>query len=218
MAAAAIAAASLAVAPGAQAQALGPHDVIIEAVYPTAIAGLEDLVFDVTVGSAPEEDLVVPVTLSPGILSAIEQRLIVLILEGFTTTRLAVSTRILMDGATTGDVTATVGDGEGHAVGEPSTATVRLHVGGGVVAAKVGFSAPVYRLDESVGTTTDQIRLTVRTNPGSPAPRSLTVPVWTRGDTATSVDDYSSLSDTITFSFGTGQSDQICEILDRFTP
>ena len=199
MAALAIAAASLAVAPGAQAQELGPDDVIIEAVYPTTIAGLEDLVFDVTRGSAPEEDLVVLVTLSSGILSALERTLPVLILANSTTTRLAVSTRILMDGATTGDVTATVGDGDDHDVGEPSTATVRLHVGGGVVAAKVGFSAPVYRLDESVGTTTDQIRLTVRTVPGTPVPRRLTVPVWTRGDTATSVDDYGNLSDTVTF-------------------
>ncbi len=167
MAALAIAASSLSAAPAAQAQELGPDDVIIEAVYPTAIAGLEDLVFDVTAGSAREEDLAVLVTLSSGILSALETTVPVLILAGSTTTRLAVSTRILMDGATTGDVTATVGDGDDHDVGEPSTATVRLHVGG-VVAVKVGFSAPVYRLDESVGTTTDQVRLTATTNPGTP--------------------------------------------------
>lgn len=183
--------------PPSEGQELTSDDVIIEAVYPTAIAGLEDLVFDVTLGSVAEEDLQVPVTLSPGILSAVEQRLVVLILEGSTTTRLLVSTRMVMEGATTGDVTATVGDGDGHDVGEPSTATVRLHVGGGIV--KVGFSAPVYRLDESVGTTTDQIRLTARTIPGAPVPRSLTVPVWTRDDTATSVDDYSGPSGTITF-------------------
>ena len=199
MAVLAMAASSFAAAPAAQAQELGPDDVNIVAVYPTAIAGLEDLVFDVTVGSAPEQDLVVPVTLSPGILSALERTLPVLILAGSTTTRLAVSTRILMDGATTGDVTATVGDGDDHDVGEPSTATVRVHVGGAAVAARVGFSAPVYRLDESVGTTTDQIRLTVRTVPGSPVPRGLTVRVWTGGGTATSVDDYSSLSGTVTF-------------------
>ena len=199
MAALAIAASSLSAAPAAQAQELGPDDVIIEAVYPTAIAGLEDLVFDVTAGSAREEDLAVLVTLSSGILSALETTVPVLILAGSTTTRLAVSTRILMDGATTGDVTATVGDGDDHDVGEPSTATVRLHVGG-VVAVKVGFSAPVYRLDESVGTTTDQVRLTATTNPGTPVPRSLTVPVWTRGDTATSVDDYSDPPGTVTFS------------------
>ena len=199
VAALAIAAASLAVAPGAQAQELGPDDVIIETVYPTTIAGLEDLVFDVTRGSAPEEDLVVLVTLSSGILSALEQTLPVLIPANSRTTRLAVSTRILMDGATTGDVTATVGDGDDHDVGEPSTATVRVYVGGGVVAVQVGFSAPVYRLDESVGTTTDQIRLTATTKPGSPVPRSLTVPVWTRDDTATSGDDYSGLSGTVTF-------------------
>ena len=40
VAALAIAAASLAVAPGAQAQELGPDDVIIETVYPTTIACL----------------------------------------------------------------------------------------------------------------------------------------------------------------------------------
>ena len=198
VAALAIAAASLAVAPGAQAQEPDPDDVIIEAVYPTAIAGLEDLVFDVTRGSASDEDLLVQVTLSPGVLSAVEQRLPVLIGAGSTTTRLLVSTRLVMEGATTGDVTATVVDGDDHDVGEPSTATVRLHVGGGGTVT-VGFSAPVYRLDESVGTTTDQVRLTARTSPGAPVPRSLTVPVWTRADTAISVDDYSGLSGTITF-------------------
>ena len=59
------------------------------------------------------------------------------------------------------------------------------------MAASVGFSAPAYTLDESVGTTTDQIRLTVRTNPDTPVPRDLTVPVRTRDGTAASGDDYS---------------------------
>ena len=199
MAVLAIAASSFAAAPAALAQEVGPDDVIIEAVYPTAIAGLEDLVFDVTRGSAPTEDLLVLVTLSPGILSAIEQTLPVLILANSTGTRLSVSTRIFIESAPTGDVTATVVDGDDYDVGDPSTATVRVFVGEGAVAAKVGFSAPGYTLNESVGTTTDQIRLTVRTNPGTPVPRHLTVPVWTRDGTAASVDDYSELSGTITF-------------------
>ena len=194
-----VAVSGLAITSNAQAQEAGLNDVTIEAVYPTAIGGLEDLVFDVTIGSAPDEDLLVLVTLSSGILSALERTVPVLILEGSTTTRLSLSTRILMQGATTGDVTATVVDGDHHDVGDPSTATVRVFVGETAVDAKVGFDAPVYRLDESVGTTTDQIRLTVRTVPGTPVPRNLTVPVWTRGDTATSGDDYSNLSGTVTF-------------------
>ena len=139
-------------------------------------------------------------TLSAGILSAIEQTVPVVILAGTTATRLSLSTTdLLKQGATTGDIIATVGDGDDHDVGDPSTATVRVFVGEAAVAAKVGFSAAAYTLDESVGTTTDQIRLTVRTNPDTPVPRSLTVPVWTRDDTATSGDDYSELSDTIRF-------------------
>ena len=182
----------------AQAQEPGPE---IEAVYPTAIAGVEDVLFDVTVGSAPEADSVVPVTVSAGILSETEQVVPVVIVAGTTTTRLPLSTQDLIQGATTGDVTATIGDGDSNdnTVGDPSTATVRVYVGGPAVAAKVGFSAPAYTLDESAGTTTDQIRLTVRTDPGTPVPRDLTVPVWTRGGTATSGDDYAELSGTATF-------------------
>lgn len=173
--------------------------VTIEAVYPTTIAGSEDLVFDVTASSAPNEDLLVSLTLSPGILSGIEQTVPVLIRAGSTTTRLSLSTMIHLPDATTGDVTATLGDGDDHDVGDPSTATVRVFVGEVAVDAKVGFSAPAYTLDESVGTTADQIRLTVRTVPGTPVPRRLSVPVWTRDGTAASGDDYSGVSGTATF-------------------
>lgn len=173
--------------------------ITIEAVYPTAIVGSEDLVFDVTASSAPNEDLVVSMTLSPGILSAVEQTVPVLIQADTTTIRLLLSTRTFLPDATTGDVIATLSDGDDHDVGEPSTASVRVFVGDAAVVAKVGFSAPAYTLDESVGTTTDQIRLTVRTVPDTPVPRRLTVPVWTRDDTATSGDDYAELSDTVTF-------------------
>ena len=193
-----VAVSGLAVTSDAHAQDAVPQ-VTIEAVYPTTVAGSEDLVFDVTASSAPDEDLLVSVTLSPGILSGIERTYPVLILAGSMNTRLSLSTTIHLPDATTGDVTATLVDGDAHDVGDPSTATVRMFVGDAAVAATVGFSAPAYTLAESVGTTTDQIRLTVRTNPDTPVPRSLTVPVRTRDGTAASGDDYSSLSGTATF-------------------
>ena len=178
-------------------QELGPLDVTIEAVYPTAVGGVDDLVFELIRPSISEDDLEVPVTLSSGILASSELSQTVTIPARETTARLSVSTRNLVDSASTGDVVATVGDGEMHDVGDPSTATVRVFLGGGIV--KIGLDAGAYRLDESVGTTTNQIRLRAATTPGVPAPRNLVVPIWTRDDTATSSDDYAELSEMVTF-------------------
>ena len=178
-------------------QELDPLEVTIEAVHPTAVGGVDDLVFELIRSSTSEGDLEVPVTLSSGILASSELSHTVTIPAQATTAELSVSTENVVDGASTGDVIATVGDGDMHDVGHPSTAAVRLYLGGGIV--KVGLDAGAYRLDESVGTTTNEIRLKATTIPGVPAPRDLAVPIWTRGDTATSSDDYAELSETVTF-------------------
>ena len=179
------------------AQALGPLDVTIEAVYPTAVGGVDDLVFELVRLSTSDDDLEVPVTLSSGILASSELSHTVTFPAQETTAELSVSTENVVEGASTGDVIATVGDGDMHNVGHPSTATVRLYLGGGIV--KVGLDAGSYRLDESVGTTTNEIRLRAATIPGVPAPRNLVVPIWTRDGTATSSDDYAELSEMVTF-------------------
>ena len=178
-------------------QELRPLDVTIEAVYPTAVGGVDDLVFELILSSTSDDDLEVPVTLSSGILASSELSHTITIPARETTARLSVSTRNSVDSASTGDVVATVGDGDMHNVGHPSTATVRLYLGGGIV--KVGLDAGAYRLDESVGTTTNEIRLQAATIPGVPAPRNLVVPIWTRDDTAKSSDDYAELSEMVTF-------------------
>ena len=178
-------------------QALGPLDVTIEAAHPTAVRGVDDLVFELIRLSTSDDDLEVPVTLSSGILASRELSHTVTFPAQETTAELSVSTENVVEGASTGDVIATVGDGDMHNVGHPSTATVRLYLGGGIV--KVGLDAGAYRLDESVGTTTNEIRLRAATIPGVPAPRNLVVPIWTRDGTATSSDDYAELSEMVTF-------------------
>ena len=172
-------------------------DVTIAARHSTALQGIDDLVFTVTRTVAAGYDLDVPVTLSSGIIDAGRLSHTVTVAANETSAELAVDTQNLDPAAATGDVTATVGDGVLHDVGDPSSAVVQVHVGGGIVT--VGFGAATYRLDESVGTTTTQISLAGSTNPGVPAPRDLRVAIWTVDDTATSGDDYIELSTTVVF-------------------
>ena len=81
-------------------------------------------------------------TLSSGILASGELSHTVTFPAQETTAELSVSTENVVEGASTGDVIATVGDGDMHNVGHPSTATVRLYLGAGIV--KVGFDAGAY--------------------------------------------------------------------------
>lgn len=105
-----------------------------------------------------------------------------------------IHTRTLDPNAATGDVTATIGDGEGYDVGDPSSATARVHVGETLVT--VRLDAVSYTLDEGVGTTTDQIKLIVQTAPGVPIPiRRFPVSVRSGRDTAMSPNDYAPVSE-----------------------
>ena len=180
--------------PPSEDQELDSTDVTIGARHHTALQGIDDMVFIVTRSSASENDLDVPVTLSPGIID--EDRLSYTVTIGANETRavLRVGTTTLDPNAATGDVTATVGDGDGYEVGDPSAATVRLHVGETLVT--VRFSAASYALGEDVGTTTDQIKLIVQTAPGVPIPVSrIPVSINSGADTAMSPDDFAVLSE-----------------------
>ena len=180
------------------AQELGPLDVTIAAAHPTALQGIDNLVFTVTRSSATEEELEVPVTLSPGIIAADRLSHTVTIPANETSAELTVRTETLDPAATTGDVTATVGDGESHDVGDPSSVTVRVYVGTKLVT--VRFNAVSYMLAEGGGGSSGRLVLLARTEPGVPAPTgTFQIAVTTQAGTASSPDDYGALSSMLSF-------------------
>ena len=184
----AVAATAFGVARNAEAQGSDPppeHSgaVTIEAQHPTALEAIDDLVFTVTRAVAADYDLVVPVTLSSGIIDSARLSHTVTIPADNNSAVLRVRTGSLDPAAVTGDVIATVGDGDLHDVGDPASASVGVHVGETLVT--VRFSAESYTLAESIGTTTDEIILVAETVPGVPAPAgSVGVLVSTEGGTA----------------------------------
>ena len=173
-------------------------DATIAAAHPTALQGIDNLVFTVTRSSATEEELEVPVTLSPGIVAADRLSHTVTIPANETSAELTVRTGTLDPAAATGDVTATVGGGESHDVGDPSSATVRVYVGTKLVT--VRFNAESYMLAEGGGAATGEIVLLARTEPGVPAPTgTFQIAVTTQAGTAVSPDDYGALSSMLSF-------------------
>ena len=173
-------------------------DVTIAAAHPTALQGIDNLVFTVTRSSASEEELEVPVTLSPGIVAADRLSHTVTIPANETSAELTVRTETLDPAAATGDVTATVGGGESHDVGDPSSVTVRVYVGTKLVT--VRFNAESYMLAEGGGAATGEIVLLARTEPGVPAPTgTFQIAVTTQAGTASSPDDYGALSSMLSF-------------------
>ena len=172
--------------------------VSIDAVHPTALQGIDDLVFTVTRAVSLDSDLDVPVTLSSGIIDTDRLSHTVTIGANETSAELRVHTRTLDPDAATGDVIATVDDGEQHDVPDPPTASVRVYVGGPLVT--VRLNAGSYTVDEAVGTTGELIRLVARTEPDIPAPiGSFGAALSTRGGTAASPSDYGVLSQEVTF-------------------
>lgn len=143
-------------------------DVTIAADHATALGGIDDLAFTVTREVAADYDLDVPVTLSAGIIAADQLAHTVTVAAGSVSADLIVSTDSLDPGAVTGDVTATVGDGLLYDVGDPATATVRVHLGESMLTVRLDRSS--YTLAEGVGTTTGEIGLVARTEPNIPPP------------------------------------------------
>ena len=160
----------------------------IAARYPTVLEGIDPLVYDVTRSGAVVESLDVSVTLSSGIVSERKLSRTVRIPAGETTGAFSAPTDDLASGAATGDVTATVGDGSGYDVGDPSSASVRLRVGDPLVT--VRFSAESYSVAESVGVASD-VKLVARTAPNVPAPNNaIPAAVGIQAGTATAPEDY----------------------------
>ena len=143
-------------------------EVTITAEHATALAGIDDLAFTVTRQVSAGYDLDVPVTLSAGIIPADGLARTATIDAGSVSTDLIISTSSLDPDAATGDVTATVGDGLLHDVGDPATATVRVHLGESMLT--VRLDRGTYSLDEGAGTTTGEIGLIARTEPNVPPP------------------------------------------------
>ena len=172
--------------------------VSIDAVHPTALQGIDDLVFTVTRTVSLDSDLDVPVTLSSGIIDTDRLSHTVTIGANETSAELRVHTSTLDPAAATGDVIATVDDGEQNDVPDPATASVRVYVGGPLVT--VRLDAASYTVGEDVGTTGELIRLVARTEPDIPAPiGSFGAALSTRGGTAASPSDYGVLSQEVTF-------------------
>ena len=120
--------------------------VAIDAVYSTALQGIDDLVFTVTRAVSLDSDLDLPVTLSSGIIDSDRLSHTVTIGANETSAELRVHTRTLDPAAATGDVIATVDDGEQYDVPDPPTASVRVYVGRPLVT--VRLNAVSYTVDE----------------------------------------------------------------------
>ena len=179
------------------AQSTGRHsgEVTITAERAEILQGIDDLVFTVTREFATGDDLDVTVTLSRGILPFSRLRHTVTIPANDTSATLTVSTFQRLPGAVTGDITATVADGPDHDVGDPSTASTRVHVGRGLVT--LSFSGSSMRVDESVGSSRDEVRLIARTSPNVPPPwNGFSVSVFTGERTAKREVDYRGFSRT----------------------
>ena len=143
-------------------------DVTIAATHATALGGIDEVAFTVTRQVGADYDLDVPVTLSAGIIAADELSHTVTIGAGSASADLFLSTSSPDPDAVTGDVTATVGDGLLHDVGDPSAASVRVYVDEPLLT--VRLDRGYYTVDESVGRTTDEIGLIARTEPNVPPP------------------------------------------------
>ena len=170
--------------------------VSIAAEHPTALQGIDDLVFTVTRAVDVDSDLEVPVTLSSGIIDANRLSYTVTIPANKTSAELRVHTRTLDPAAATGDVTATVDDGEQQNVPDPPAASVRVYAGETLVT--VRLNAGAYTLEESVGPTTDEISVIAETAAGVPAPNSnFGVTVSTDHGTAVTPRDFLPLSEEV---------------------
>ena len=164
-------------------------DVTIAAKHDTALGGIDQVTLTVTRQVAADYDLDVPVTLSAGIIPADELSHSVTIDAGSVSAELVVSTSRLAPDAVTGDVTATVGDGLLHDVGDPLTATVRVYVGEPLLTVRLDRGS--YTLDEGVGTSTDEVALIARTEPNVPPPiANVAMSLSTSPDTAEVREDY----------------------------
>ena len=164
-------------------------DVAIAAKHATALGGIDEVAFTVTRQVAADYDLDVPVTLSAGILESDKLSHTVTIYAGSASAELVVGTRSLDPDAATGDVTATVGNGMLHDVGDPSAASVRVYVGEPLLTVRLDRGS--YTLDESVGRTTDEIGLIARTEPNVPPPTaSVAMSLSAMSGTAEVGDDY----------------------------
>ena len=179
--------------------------VSITAKHPTALQGIDDLVFTVTRAVSLDSDLEVPLTLSSGIIDADRLSHTVTIGANETSAELRVHTTTLDPAATTGYVIATVADGEQYDVPDLPTASVRVYVGETLVT--VRLNAASYTLDENVGRTTDEITLIAKTGSGIPAPNSIVMAsISTKPGDAAPPDDYAALSSQISFGEQSGAS------------
>ena len=102
-------------------------------------------------------------------------------------------------GATqTGDLTATLDEGDGYAVGTPGAATVSMVVADPAITVRPEHAAYSFDEDDDAASVT----FIARTAPSLPRPStgfSVTVSAKARSDGAGSPDDYAALSETITF-------------------
>ena len=196
----ALAVAMMGVPAGAQAQdgsgVRHSGAVTITADRPTALLAIDDLVFTVTREVATGNQLQVPVEVSRGIVDPDLLSHTVTIPAHQTSAKLTISTATRALGASTGEVTATVGDGDSHDVGQPSSASVQVHIGSGLVTLR--FNASSLPVSESVGWSTDEVQVIARTGPGIPPPfKNLSFSVITEEGTAKREVDYRGFSRTV---------------------
>ena len=185
-------------APPSDGQILHSGAVTITAEHPTALQGIDDLVFTVTRAINLDSDLDVPVTLSSGIIDADRLSHTVAFGANETSVEFRVHTRTLDPAAVTGDVIATADDGEPFDVPDPPTASVRVYVGDPLVT--VRLNAASYTVAEGGGSTEEEIALLARTEPGVPAPTgTFYVALSTRSGTAASPDDFEAFSRMVQF-------------------
>ncbi len=164
------------------------------------IAGLDDVVLNLTLAEASDHAIAVNVRLTQEqpFLNSDDLRQRVELAANATAAELRIPPsrqhqRVIQSGA----ITATVIEGAGYRIGTPAAASVRMMVADPAIIARLGRA--VYRLDEGTGAE-GSFEVIMETQPGLPAPnRSHEVILSMESGTAASDEDYLPVAATVTF-------------------
>ncbi len=164
------------------------------------IAGLDDVVLNLTLAEASDHAIAVNVRLTQEqpFLNPADLAQSVEFPANATAAELRIPPSRQNRGVTRGGtLTATVIDGDGYRIGTPAAASVRMAVADPAIIARLGRA--VYRLDEGTGAE-GSFEVIMETQPGLPAPnRSHEVILSMESGTAASDEDYLPVAATVTF-------------------
>ena len=163
-------------------------------------AGVDDVIFELTLAEASDRAVAVDVRLAQErpFLNPADLAQSVEFPANATAAELRIPPSRQNRGVTRGGtLTATVIDGDGYRIGTPAAASVRMAVADPAIIARLGRA--VYRLDEGTGAE-GSFEVIMETQPGLPAPnRSHEVILSMESGTAASDEDYLPVAATVTF-------------------